>query len=80
MRLRPPPPPPTKKKRKKKGNQQQQNHHLKGQNSLISRTDKVELIATDFFSNPATVWVILSNILKVASPILWGSLYIFDLK
>ena len=27
-----------------------------------------------------TVWVILSNILKVASPILWGSIYIFDLK
>ena len=48
--------------------------------SLISRTDKVELIATDFFSNPATIWVILSNILKVASPILWGSIYIFDLK
>ena len=49
-------------------------------NSLISRTDKVELIATEFFSNPETVWVILSNILKVASPILWGSIYIFDLK
>ena len=39
-------------------------------NSLIDRTYKVELIATEFFSNPATVWVILSNILKVASPIL----------
>ena len=34
----------------------------------------------NFFSNPATVWVILSSILKVASPILWGSIYIFDLK
>ena len=48
--------------------------------SLISRTDKFERIATEFFSNLATVWVILSNILKVASPILWGSIYIFDLK
>ena len=48
--------------------------------SLISRSDKVELIATYFFSNPAIVWVTLSNILKVASPILWGSIYIFDLK
>ena len=49
-------------------------------NSLISRTDMVELIATYFFSNPATVCVILSNILKVASPILWESIYIFYLK
>ena len=51
--------------------------------SLISRTDKVELIATEFFQqfcNSATVWVILSNILKVASPTWWGSIYIFDLK
>ena len=48
--------------------------------SLIGRTDKVELIATEFFSNPVIVWVIVSNILKVASPSLWGSIYIFDLK
>ena len=34
----------------------------------------------NFFSNLATVWVILSNILKVASPIMWGSIYIFDSK
>ena len=48
--------------------------------SLISITDKVELIATEFFSNPATIWVILSNIRKVASPILWGRIYISTLK
>ena len=49
-------------------------HDLYG-NSLISRTDKVELIATDFFfSNPPTVWVILSEILKVGSPIMWESM------
>ena len=39
-----------------------------------------ELIATEFFSNHVTVWGILSDILKVTSPILWGIIHIFDLN
>ena len=48
--------------------------------SLISRTDKVELIATEFFQQSCNCLGYLEQHTKSCKSNLVGSIYIFDLK